>query len=78
MFVSDDNPHIIRKVGLTRLVIANKFSPLILDIFLRDQTMSKINLFKPLILLSKDMWHMIFENPKIFVDSYICENYSNE
>jgi len=21
---------------------------------------------------------MIFENPKMFVDSYICENYSNE
>ena len=27
---------------------------------------------------SKDMRHMIFENPKMFVDSYICENYSNE
>lgn len=24
------------------------------------------------------MWHMIFENPKMFVESYICENYSNE
>lgn len=39
---------------------------------------AKTNYLIFLYLFSKDMWHMIFENPKMFVDSYICENYSNE